>query len=263
VFKPLVVLRNADRFVSYHAYETPRRLGISQPVGIIPRLRLISVVMSYSKRFLLVFIVLLVSCLYFPLNRYLSGGHDLKTSLDAYIPIVPIFAVPYLLFLPFWGAVFFFAAYKMDDSLFRSFIIGSITAILTATLVYMVFPTYMDRRAVFGNGWTSNLLRTIYAHDDAYNAFPSGHVLNTTLIGLFGIRWNRRMSWFWQGMIGLVLLSTLLTGQHHLADLLGGLVLGWAGFQFGLWVENKYSQYQKRNTSTDKTSQLAKKTQFG
>jgi membrane-associated phospholipid phosphatase len=193
--------------------------------------------MSYLKRFSLALLVLLAACLYFPLNQLMSGGYNFKTSWDAYIPIVPIFTVPYLLCLPFWGAALFYAAWKMEDKLYRSFIIGSTGAIFTAALVYMVFPTYIDRPQVVGNNWAASLLRNVYAHDAAYNAFPSGHVLMTTLLGLFGTRWERRMAWFWGGTIILVILSTLLTGQHHLLDPLGGLALGWIGFRFGLFIE--------------------------
>ena len=193
--------------------------------------------MSYSKRFRFALLVLLAMCLYFPLNRFMSGGYNLKTNLDMYIPVVPVFAIPYLLCLPFWGVALFYAACRMEDSLYRSFIIGSTAAILSAALIYASFPTYTNRPVVFGSGSASTLLKRIYANDAVYNAFPSGHVLITTLIGLFGTRWNRRMGWAWGGMIGMVILSTLLTGQHHLVDPLGGLALGWGGFQFGLWVE--------------------------
>jgi hypothetical protein len=37
--------------------------------------------------------------------------------------------------------------------------------------------------------------------------------------------------------VALVILTTLLTVQHHLIDPVGGLTLGWAGIRFGLWAE--------------------------
>ena len=67
---------------------------------------------------------ILVICavsLYFPLNRKLTGGFDFSTWLDAKIPLRPMWVVPYLLCLPAWAVGFFWAAWKMDERLFRSF----------------------------------------------------------------------------------------------------------------------------------------------
>jgi membrane-associated phospholipid phosphatase len=194
---------------------------------------------NITKRFAWLLLIMAVLCLYFPINQTMTGGYNLKTALDAYVPVVPIFAVPYLIFLPFWVAFFVVAAWKMNDGLFRSFILGSTAAITLATLIYIVFPTYTERPLVTGNSWAAQLLQAIYANDNVYNAFPSGHVLITTLIALFGARWYPELRKVWIGSVVLVVLATLFTGQHHLLDPLGGLGLGWSGYQFGLWMEWK------------------------
>jgi membrane-associated phospholipid phosphatase len=195
--------------------------------------------MTYSKRFTLMAAAFAVFCLYFPVNQIMSGGYNLKTTLDAFIPIIPVFAIPYLLCFPFWVASFVYAAWKMEISLYRSFIIGSIAAISIATLFFIFLPTYTDRPLLTGNSWAVSLLHTIYNHDNVNNAFPSNHVLITTLIALFGARWKPRLTGILGGTVILVILSTLFTGQHHLVDPLGGLALGWCGYQFGLWMESK------------------------
>jgi len=181
--------------------------------------------------------MLLISSLYFPLNRFLTTGFTPKTALDAYIPLIPIFAIPYLLFIPYWIAAFLFAALKMDDQLFRAFMIGSISAGTVATLIFFVFPTYVNRPSIHTSGWTASLLNILYSSDNVFNAFPSEHVLYTTLIALFGSTWRPKWRFFFFGSVVLVILSTLLTGQHYLVDPIGGLVLGWVGYRFGLWVE--------------------------
>lgn len=192
--------------------------------------------MKLLKRLALLIVVLLISALYFPLNQFLTQGYNLKTALDAYIPIVPVFAVPYLLFIPYWIAAFLFAAWKMNDRMFRAFMIGSITAIIIATLTYTLFPTYTDRPTINTGGWSAGLLNLIYSHDKVFNAFPSGHVLYTTLIALFGITWRPNWHHVLNGSVVLVILATLLTGQHHLVDPIGGMALGWTGYRFGLWA---------------------------
>ena len=88
--------------------------------------------MIRSKRWAGALLVLLVACLYFPLNRLLTSGYNLQTALDAYIPIVPLFVVPYLLCLPYWLLALGVAAWKMDDALYRASIFGALAAIGTA-----------------------------------------------------------------------------------------------------------------------------------
>jgi membrane-associated phospholipid phosphatase len=193
--------------------------------------------MKFAKRLTLLLVMLFVTSLYFPLNRYLTNGYNLKTALDAYVPLVPAFAIPYLLFLPFWIVAYLLAAWKMNDRLFRAFAVGSVSATAIATLIYFFFPTYTDRPEFTSSDWAASLLKVIYGNDDVFNAFPSGHVLFTTLIALFGSTWNSRWSLLLDGSVILVILSTLLTGQHHLVDPVGGLALGWGGYRFGLWAE--------------------------
>jgi hypothetical protein len=101
--------------------------------------------MNYIRRLPLLASLLGVSSLYFPLNQLLTSVHNLKTALDAYIPVVPIFVIPYLFFIPYWIVAFLYFASKMDDRLFRALMIGSISAVAIASLVYVLFPTYTDR----------------------------------------------------------------------------------------------------------------------
>ncbi len=201
--------------------------------------------MTISKRFTLLVVMLFISALYFPLNQFLTNGYNLKTALDAYIPLVPIFAIPYLLFLPYWVMAFLVAAWKMDDRMFRAFMIGSIGAASIATLIYFVFPTYTARPLIDASGWSASLLNLIYSNDNVFNAFPSGHALYTTLIALFGSTWQPKWSFILNGSVILVILATLLTGQHHLVDPVGGIALGWAGYRFGLWSEYGLGEMRK------------------
>ncbi len=189
--------------------------------------------------------MLLISALYVPLNKLLTHGYNLKTALDAYIPLVPAFAIPYLLFLPYWVVAFLIAAWKMDDRMFRAFMVGSISAVGIATLVYFVFPTYTARRPVDTRQWGASLLKLIYNNDNVFNAFPSGHVLYTTLIALFGSTWRPNWNSVLNGSVVLVVLATLLTGQHHLVDPVGGIALGWGGYRFGLWAEYGWEEMRK------------------
>jgi len=174
--------------------------------------------------------------LYFPLNRSMTGGFNLSTPLDAWVPLWPVWVVPYLLCLPAWAGALIWAAWKMDGRLFGSFICAGLFVLLSAALLYYVFPTYVQRPVLTGNNWSAQLLEMVYRNDGAYNAFPSGHVYQTSLCCLFYNRLYPNHAWFWTSIVVIVVLSTLFTHQHYLTDPLGGLAIAWVGYRFGMYL---------------------------
>jgi membrane-associated phospholipid phosphatase len=80
------------------------------------------------------------------------------------------------------------------------------------------------------------ILQMVYRNDGDYNAFPSGHVYQTSLICLFYNLLYPNHSWFWIGIVATVIFSTLFTRQHNLPDPLGGLAIAWLGYRFGLYL---------------------------
>lgn len=188
------------------------------------------------KRFILLAILFAAQSLYFPINRFMEGGVIFKTTLDPYIPLWEIWAVPYLLYLPFWISCFTWAAYKMEERMFKRFFASALAATLIGISIFLLFPTYVERPALVGDGWATELLRYIYNNDDVYNAFPSGHVYFTTLICIFWMEWYPRRRALWLAIVVSVLLSTLFTHQHYLPDLIGGLALAKNSVHFGNWL---------------------------
>lgn len=177
-----------------------------------------------------------VQWLYFPLNRTIQGGVVLRIPLlDDRIPLWPIWIIPYLLSLLWWTGCFIWAAWKMEDKLYYAFVIGAISVMLASYVVYLVYPTYVERPIVEGEDWLSDLVRYVYSNDRANNAFPSSHTYTTVLITLFWWRWRPRLRWLWVVIAVIIVLSTLFTGQHHSPDPVGGVVFAWLGYRFGLW----------------------------
>lgn len=178
--------------------------------------------------------------LYFPINRLVTGGVILTTPLDPYVPLWPVWIVPYLLSLPWWMACFAWAAFAMDDRRFKAFVIGALAVMLSSYVLYIVFPTYVERPAVKGQGWAADLVRWLYHNDRLNNAFPSGHTYLTMLIVFFWWDWKPRLRWPWAIAAALIILSTLLTGQHNLLDPIGGVLWAWGGYRLGMgWVERR------------------------
>ena len=88
--------------------------------------------MNFKKRLILVLLIVGVQCLYTVTNRMMVGGWLPRTFLDNYIPIWPIWVVPYLFVLSIWVVFSLIAAWKMDERLFRAFVIASLATIIPA-----------------------------------------------------------------------------------------------------------------------------------
>jgi membrane-associated phospholipid phosphatase len=193
--------------------------------------------MDLKKRLILVCLIIGAQCLYTFTNRTMQGGWMPKTSLDNYIPIWPVWVVPYLLVIAVWVSFSLLAAWKMDERLFRAYVVASLATILPSMLFFVLYPTYVERPVVTGTDWASGLLRLLYANDRANNALPSGHMYFAVLLAYFVTRWKPRLLWFAVLMVILVICSTLFTGQHYVLDLVGGALFAAAGISFGMWWE--------------------------
>ena len=191
--------------------------------------------MNKLKRLIWCTLLFGIQALYFPLNRFLQGGMEFKTALDAYVPLWPLWVFPYLLICFWWIVAYLWAAWRMDEQLYEAFFIASAFVSVTALTIFTVFPTYVIRPAIPATGLSSQVLSWLYANDYMYNAFPSGHVYLTTLIALFWSSWFPKWRWFLAATVGMVVLATLFTHQHYLPDPVGGLALAWFGYRIGLW----------------------------
>lgn len=180
-------------------------------------------------------LILAAQALYFPINRGMHGGIAVQVPLDNLIPLIPIWSVPYAAVYALWGAALLWALFRAEDREFRACTIACLVTILTGMATFVLFPTYVNRPVIPGTDWASQFLRSIYTNDAVYNAFPSGHVYLTTLVGLFFSRWYPQTRMLWVVVWIIVTLSTLFTHQHSSIDPIGGLVWGYTGYRIGLW----------------------------
>jgi membrane-associated phospholipid phosphatase len=189
--------------------------------------------------------VVAVQSLYLPINRLLSGGIELKIPWDAYVPFWPIWVVPYLGAFAWWAVSVIWAAWKMDDRRYVAFIVATLVTMVAAYATYLLWPTYVTRPVPVGDSWAAGVVRWLYANDELYNAFPSGHVYSTLLIVFFWWDWQPRRRWLWALLGALVILSTLFTGQHHLLDPLGGALWAYGGYRVGWWVAKRWAGHEE------------------
>jgi PAP2 superfamily len=174
---------------------------------------------------LLAFAVLVSALSYFPLNHGSPHTHVLTESLNDDLPVVPLFAIPYIVFLPiFWIAVVY-AFVKGRD--FAVFALSIAFVYFVSSLVYALYPTYVPRPQHV-TGFLSELVRYVYAHDHPYNDFPSEHASSAVLLAFY--LWPRGRLLRGAGLIlaGLVIPATMLIKQHSVAGAAGGVILATA-----------------------------------
>jgi hypothetical protein len=178
---------------------------------------------------LLALLILIAELLYFPLNQRASHPHVLTTALDHRLPLLPIFAAPYLIFLPvFWLTVVW------SFLTGRGFLKLAITVLLVAAvsdIVYAVYPTYMPRPHHI-TGAFAGLLRDVYSGDNPYNDFPSGHNSSAVILTLyvFSLADNRVLRVFAPAFGLTVIAATMVIQQHSIIGAAGGILLAVAGW---------------------------------
>ncbi len=142
---------------------------------------------------------------------------------ERFIPFVPLMVIPYMSIDLFFVAAPFLAADRRELTVFRRRVA---MAILVAGACFLAVPLRLDVERPQLEGWLGVLFGWFFAADRPYNLCPSLHIALRTLLAEIYVRHARGPSkaithlWFF-----LVGLSTLLTYQHHVIDVLSGFVL--------------------------------------
>ncbi len=174
---------------------------------------------------LLAFVALAV---YYPLNRRAGSDHVLATALDRALPFIPVFAVPYLLFLIVLPVALLAGLRGRHD--ITRVAVALIMVFVVSDIVFFVYPTYAPRPARV-NGLASGLLRWIYRHDAPLNDFPSEHVASAYIFAQYMSGWRGFVRVAGLVLAALTTVATVLIRQHTLLGATGGLVLGALAWQ--------------------------------
>ena len=166
--------------------------------------------------------------IYFLVNWIASlrrGVPGLYFGWELRIPLVPVMIVPYLS----EDVFFFFSPFLCrTPGELRRHGVRLLLAVIIAALFFLLFPLHIGwpREPVSGaSGLLFALLRVL---DRPYNLVPSLHL---ALLVLLWVVYSRRTRGIVriavQGWFVLIGISTVLTRQHHLIDVVTGLMLGW------------------------------------
>jgi len=193
----------------------------------------INVRLDRRQRVFITVVLLAVSLCYLPLNRLMTGGTTVEIWLDRLVPFWPIWIVPYLLAIVWWIVAGVWAFWSMRDTLYLAFASSWVLSCLIGFCIFIFYPTYMIRPSLTGDGWAETIVRWVYEHDRTYNAFPSMHLWITVTITLYWSYWKPRWRiWMWGATI-IVALSTVLSGQHWIMDVVGGTFLAIVSYYLG------------------------------
>ena len=190
--------------------------------------------------------------IYFLLQKFFAHHeHDLLTSLDKKIPLIPEFVWVYHSLLPVLvGVVVFLLKTKRN---FFEVYVACLFATLCLTAFYILVPCFYPREALPNDNtvstWLVEMTRIV---DDANNVFPSSHVTFSWIV-FFGVNELRRSKLFffsffiWAVMVSV---STLFLKQHYLLDVFTGMFLAYCCFYFSKNIVGWYLSSFKPNYLT-------------
>lgn len=194
----------------------------------------------FKRRFVWLMLILAFLMLYFPINRLAVGGWALALPVDKSIPLYPPALVPYLL-----GSILFvgfpiWAAARSETTEFEAYVLSLLTATLISYIVYLALPTYVLRPEITPQDYFSEAIAFLYQTDYPHNAAPSGHTFYTLISFLYIRRWRPKLQIVSLIVAVLIIVSTLLTKQHYVLDMVTGLILGFMTYWAGRYIQRKW-----------------------
>lgn len=200
---------------------------LNQVIRIIPPYGIFPVIFSF-----------VFNCLVYSGSRMIAGGwyhHNIETSLDRMLPFEPQFLIIYFGCYIFWIINYILIARQDKKSVYQFFTADFLSRCI-CLVFFLVFPTTNTRPVITGSGFWDRVAQWLYSIDAADNLFPSIHCL-VSWFCYIGIRDRKEIpEWYKQVSLGiavLVFISTLLTKQHVLVDVAGGVLLGTVCFMVG------------------------------
>jgi len=140
------------------------------------------------------------------------------------LPFVPWLIAPYMSLDLFFVAAPFLCRSRAELGVFTR---RMSTAILAAGAMFLVMPLRFAFPRPVPVGWTKEIFQLLYGFDRPCNLFPSLHIAILIILAGTYHRHTRGMPrWLMHGWFTLIGMSTILTYQHHVIDMVGGLALG-------------------------------------
>jgi membrane-associated phospholipid phosphatase len=194
--------------------------------------KLLVKIKPYYHWFILIPLIISGVWFYVLEKKIIIPEYILHIRLDDYIPYIPVFVIPYILWYLYVAVPAVFLFFKAPGEFIR------IAVFLTAGMV-IAFSVYM----IFPNGQTLRpeldlydepiirLIRIIYSNDTPNNSAPSIHVIYSiaahAAITFYN---NNRNKVVWINRISFIIavlciISTVFIKQHSVIDLIFGIIV--------------------------------------
>ena len=161
---------------------------------------------------------------------YPAKIHSLATPFDDVIPFISVMIIPYSWSLILFVASFFIVRTAAQLSLLTRRLILATTF---ACLIFYCYPARFSFHRLIPDYWTQFGYQFLHLVDKPFNQLPSLHISYAILLGVS--LWDvidYKKIWVLStyrllliSICTLIIVSTVLTYQHHLLDILGGAVL--------------------------------------
>jgi len=151
-----------------------------------------------------------------------------STVLEDHIPFAPGATLIYL--TVYWIAAL--PMFVLPDTVPRRRVILAYAVTLAPCLVaFVVFPVTIGRPVPDPDaGIFAWALAVVHRADPPYNAFPSSHCAMSMMAGLLFFEVDRRLGWAGVLYACTIGVTTLLTKQHYVIDVLAGIALAGAAY---------------------------------
>lgn len=188
-------------------------------------------------------------------SRMIAGDwyhHNIESPLDRMIPLWPPSVVIYLGCYLFWAANYILIAQQEKEEVCKFFTADFISRVI-CLIFYLSYPTTNIRPKISPDGFWNQIMLFLYTIDAADNLFPSIHCL-VSWFCYIGLRGKKEFSIYYRGfsciMAILICISTLLTKQHVLIDVAGGILAA----EFCFWIGKKPFFWKKYEKVLDKVN---------
>ena len=156
-----------------------------------------------------------------PVTEY----HPVFCALDAYIPFLEIFLLPYLFWFVYLVGIHVYTAIY-DRTAFRYLMRFIIISYTLTTVIYILYPTCQQLRpdTFLRDNALTRFIAWFYTFDTHTNVCPSLHVIGSVAVACTA--WNAKglktAGWriaFWAAAV-LISISTVFMRQHSVVDVL-------------------------------------------
>ncbi|MEG0468732.1 MAG: phosphatase PAP2 family protein [Longicatena sp.] len=167
---------------------------------------------------------------FFLLERIVVAKYILYSPIDAHIPFLEIFIIPYALWFPLLAVSQGYYMLK-DRKEFQNLCFFMFTGMSICLLIYTILPNGLDLRVDhYPDNVFANIVSMLQGFDSPTNVCPSIHVSTTLAIHLSVLRYkNFKHPLLLKGSTSilsiLIILSTMFLKQHSIIDVVAGILL--------------------------------------